>query len=419
VKIFRSIAISLCALLISGCSVDEEAGSWQVASTRSEVLAANRIAFNRIAFNRIAFNRIAFNRIAFNRIAFNRIAFNSLDNLEHTPEGRDVLLYLARCALNDGDVLVATHGNQTYEFPGLLGLAPEWEHRGLTDSEARWISGCLIAHVNAFDVSVEISLRAPQRIQAVGQEAYDFPVYEATFFGHVFDDETLEAYACVGNDVEIATSHAPDRAWRVCADHGPCEVTEVGHCRDVCGAYLPGIGWTDCEAGGYLYAETVSVFLRSQGESCRAMCPGSGLLCNLLCPSASPSNPDDDSYTGPRILDCNRQPGLCTASCRGGACLIEASETEMAFVTIEADAMAELQCVDTDECVVSACEGEGTRCNVDCTNADSCKIERCAAGASCLLDCTGVEDCTIAECHGTIKDCPGDVRVCNRPCPEP
>src|SRR5687768_1240813 len=98
VQIFRGLAISLCALLTWGCSVDAETGSWPVASTSSEVMASNQLVFNRLAFNRLAFNRLAFNRLA-----FNRLAFNSLDNLEQTPEGRDLLLYVARCALNDGD----------------------------------------------------------------------------------------------------------------------------------------------------------------------------------------------------------------------------------------------------------------------------------------------------------------------------
>jgi hypothetical protein len=397
--------------------VDEETGSWPVTSTSSELLASNQLAFNRLAFNRLAFNRLAFNRLAFNRLAFNRLAFNSLDHLEQSPDGRDLLLYVARCALNDGDVLVATHGNQTYEFPGLLGLAPEWEYRALTAPEARWVSACLIAHVNAFGVPVEISLRAPGRIQATAQEAYDFPVYEATFFGHVFG-EALETYACLGHNAAIAAAHAPDRALRVCADPGPCEIEEVGYCRDVCATYVTGTGWTGCQAGGVRYDETVSVFLRSQGGICRDICSGNGLLCNLLCPAtASPPDPNDDSYAGPRILDCNRQPGLCTASCRGGACLVEASETEMAFVTFEAASTAELQCANTDECVVT-CKGAGTRCDVDCTGAGACSIERCAPGASCLLDCTGTDACDIKECPGVLRHCAGDVVACDRSCPE-
>jgi hypothetical protein len=385
------------------------------------VKATNQLAFNRLAFNRLAFNRLAFNRLAFNRLAFNRLAFNSLDNLEHSPGGRDLLLYVARCALSDGDVLVAEHGSESYEFPGLMGLAPEWEHRGLTTAESRWVSACLIAHVNAFGVAVEISLRAPGPILATAEEAYDFPVYEATFFGHVFGDD-LETYSCLGNDAEIAAAHAPDRALRVCADPGPqCEIVELGYCRDVCDTYVTGTGWTGCQVGADHYQETVSVFLRSEGESCRAACTAIGgplELCNLVCP-ASTTPPDPyDSFAGPRILDCNRFQGACTASCRGGACLIEASETEMPFVTIAAGSTAELQCANADDCVVNSCEGPGTRCDVDCTDAASCKIARCGPGASCLLDCTGAGSCAIEDCRGAIQHCAGDVVVCNRPCPE-
>jgi hypothetical protein len=383
-------------------------------------MASNQLVFNRLAFNRLAFNRLAFNRLAFNRLAFNRLAFNSLDNLERAPEGRDLLLYVARCALSDGDVLVAEHGNQTYEFPGLLGLAPEWEHRALTTAESRWVSACLIAHVNAFGVPVEISLRAPGFIQATAEEAHDFPVYEATFFGHVFGDE-LQTYSCLGNNADIATAHAPDRALRVCADPGSqCEVVELGYCRDVCDTYVTGTGWTGCQVGADRYDETVSVFLRSEGESCRAACTGSGgplEICNLVCPASTTPVDPYDSFSGPRILDCNRFQGACTGNCRGGACLLQASETAMALITMEAGSKSELQCVNASDCVAT-CKGQGTRCDVDCTDAASCEIDRCGPGASCLLDCTGATSCAIQDCQGTLQHCAGDVVVCDRPCPE-
>jgi hypothetical protein len=446
VQTFRGLAILACALLAWGCAVDADPDSWAVTSARSSAIetaeqssnqrgynrrpppastraavgieqSSNQLSYNRLAFNRLAFNRLAFNRLAFNRLAFNRLAFNSLDGLETTPEGRELLLYVARCALAEGDVLVATVGEETYEFPGLLGLALEWEHRGLELAEARWVSACLITHVNAYNVPVEISLRAFEHIAATPDETHAFPVYEATFFGDVFGDE-LMTYGCIGQDAEIAGSHAPDRPLRVCADPGPdCQVTELGYCRDVCDTYVPGTGWTECWAGGVMYEETISSFLRSEGEVCRASCSGSDLICNLLCPSsATPLDPNDDLFPGNRILTCDGFPGWCTGSCRGGDCLFDASQAGYMLATVLDGGEADISCIDTGECF-GTCKGQNTRCELDCTGATDCAITRCELGARCLVDCTGTTECAIEQCQGQLQTCANGVVVCNRPCP--
>jgi hypothetical protein len=422
VQTFRGIAISSCALLAWGCAVDADPDSWAVASARSSSMgttdaSSNQLSYNRLAFNRLAFNRLAFNRLAFNRLAFNRLAFNSLDELETTTEGRELLLYVARCALAEGDVLVATVGEETYEFPGLLGLALEWEHRGLEPDEARWVSACLITHVNAYNVSVEISLRAFEHIAATPEEAEAFRVYEGTFFGDVFGEE-LRTYSCLGQDAQIAGAHAPARPLRVCADPGPdCQVTELGYCRDVCDRYVPGTGWTECWADGVMYAETVSSFLRAEGEACRAACASTDVLCNLRCPSSPTStDPLDDLYTGNRILDCNSHNDWCTSTCRGGDCLLDASATSSVFATVLDGGEADLSCIDAGTCLAD-CKGQNTRCELDCTGVAECKITRCDLGARCLVDCTNTGTCAIQQCQGELRTCANGVVVCNRPCP--
>lgn len=417
-QIFRGLAIASCALILSGCAMGEEDGP-RVRTTSHSLVRANDIAFNRLAFNRLAFNRLAFNRLAFNRLAFNRLAFNSLDNLEASPHGRELLTYIARCALDEGDILVATRGNRTFEFPGLLGLATEWEERPLTDSESRWVSGCLVALVNAFGVSVELSLRAPDRVTATEDEAETFSVYEATFFGQVFD-ETLEAYACLGSNPEIAQTHAPDRELRVCADPSPhCQVEALGYCRDICDTYLSGYGWTGCQAGGVRYDETVSTFLRAAGDNlCQARCPANTSLCHPRCadPQSSEPSPHDDEFRGDRILDCNGASGFCVGRCPEGTCSLDACNTGVSFAQVLDGATAEVACTGTETCLVE-CRDPGTRCDVDCTGAGICAIERCEDGAACLADCTGAESCGITTCAGELQTCPGDIVVCNRPCP--
>ncbi len=412
---YRLAAFLACAVALMGCQ-QESSGSLSVDSTASELRSMNDLSFNRLVFNRLVFNRLVFNRLVFNRLSENRLVFNSLDDLEASPEGRDLLTYVARCALAEGDVLVATHEGQTYEFPGLLGLATEWEHRALTASEGRWVSSCLLTHVNAFGQSVQLSVRAPGRVGADVEEAADFPVYEATFFGDVFGDE-LSAYACLGSVPEIALAHAPSRALRVCADPSPeCEIEAVGYCRDVCEQHVDGVGWTGCWAGEVRYEETMSSYLRSEGEICTASC-GHGWLCELLCETgASWRRQARDDFAGHRILDCDGTTGVCLARCKGAACSVDGNHAAVVVTKAKNGAHAEFDCADTGVCI-SECKGQGTSCELDCTGAGFCRIDGCKSGAECLLDCSDADRCELDGCWGELRTCADGVMVCNRACP--
>ncbi|MEL7154119.1 MAG: hypothetical protein AAFN51_10105, partial [Pseudomonadota bacterium] len=103
-----------------------------------------------------------------------------------TPEARQRLSYLASCALSSEAELVGTFSGQTHNFPGGIGLAPNWAQRSLTKTERRWVSACLLARTNAFGVPVKISMRAEKPIRgltASQREREQFPVHEAGFFG--------------------------------------------------------------------------------------------------------------------------------------------------------------------------------------------------------------------------------------------
>ncbi|HWN69183.1 MAG TPA: hypothetical protein VNM90_16200, partial [Haliangium sp.] len=153
-------------MLVAGCVV-EGPSAFDAGERTQTVSHHNRLSVNRLSMNRLSLNRLSLNRLSLNRLSLNRLSLNGLASggLETTEEGRDLLSYVARCALVAEDILVAEHDGVTYEFPGLLGVAPEWEHDALTPELQHWVSGCLLAHVNAFDTSVPISLRAPEKLE--------------------------------------------------------------------------------------------------------------------------------------------------------------------------------------------------------------------------------------------------------------
>jgi hypothetical protein len=236
----RAVA-SLALLILVGCTAEEPT----TGETSQGVVSSNRIGINRIAINRIAINRIAINRIAINRIAINAIQTHDLLNspdcspaTEPNCGGRDVLEYLIGCAFDPTVTLVGTSdAGVTYEFHGMIGLAPKWEDRRLTLKEQRWMSACMLARVNNTGKSLFISLRGPNdALSVTTEESNDFILQEGAFYGNIFA-ETQEFYACRGADLYNG-NFGDVVALRACA-----QPTAAGD-KTLCGMKFAG----DCDA---------------------------------------------------------------------------------------------------------------------------------------------------------------------------
>lgn len=149
--------------------------------------------------------------------------------LASTAEQRELLTYLVRCALPEDVVLYAQHGPGRFTFQGRLGLAPGWLYEAMTPSEERWVSACLLAHVNYFGQSVLISLRATPPVvpglAVSADEQHTFTIFEGGFFGNLFLP-TPVAYTCQG-DRTPAQERDPILQDRVCT-HGTGTTTAAG-----------------------------------------------------------------------------------------------------------------------------------------------------------------------------------------------
>jgi hypothetical protein len=382
----RTSTLILTCWMLVGCAV-EEPENYAVGSTRSAISTDNRLIYNRLVYNRLVYNQLVYNRLIYNRLADNRLQLASLGSppIEATAEGRDLLTYIARCAFTEGDVLIASYEGQTYEFPGLLGLAPEWEHRGLSLSEQRVISACLLAHVNAFGTSVLVSLRSEGYIPSGADERTTFPVYEATFFGQVFGEGALHTYVCQGDEQEIALAHSASRTLRVCSDGtNECGIVSLGRCRDVCEQRLHQQGWTGCHAGGQRYDETISSYLLADDPDGQNRSCGADQDCTL---AATPSSA--------AILDCSAGNN-CSAICQGNSrCTLDGAISDNFDALVRSGTMAEVNCLDANNCNVRC---ESASCEMDCGGANNCQAE-CLAGSSCTIDCRGANNCDEIHCR--------------------
>lgn len=385
-------------VLVAGACAQPSGEAPAVDSVRTSVSTSNRLSMNRLALNRLALNRLALNRLALNGVIPGGAGTGELLASE---EGREILAYVVQCALEDGDVLTASVDGQTYEFPGLLGLVPDWEHHGIDLDEQRLVSACLLAHVNAFGVSVPISVRAHHVVTSTPQERRDYPVYEGTFFGQLFDGETMWAYACQGSLAEAALEHSYDRELRRCTDAtDECAIVTVGRCRDVCRERSQDEGWTECWADGVRYDDAISVYLFADdpdGENQRCQWNHCGM---------------DNQPDTAAILDCNGKKH-CSATCTtDGICTIDGSQSKHLDIDVAGARLGEVDCFKTKYCGVTCTEQascdvectrgkdcavdcrEGASCDVDCTDGDDCEVE-CATGASCNIDCYDADDCEI------------------------
>ncbi|HEX3765225.1 MAG TPA: hypothetical protein VHW23_41295 [Kofleriaceae bacterium] len=231
----RSVPCLVVAVSLIACAQAPDESS-----TSAEVISVNRIALNRIALNRIALNRIALNRIALNRIALNRLSVNLLNakDLLATDDGREVFALTVSCALPAEITLVATVNGTDFDFPGEIGLAPQWLVGRLGDVGQRWVSACMFARVSAHEVVIPISMRGPSRALATdADERATWTLEEGAFFGDAFGptNEPLQAFACRGRDK--AAGNAGELADRDCAAPDPanpgftlCGMAFAGDC---------------------------------------------------------------------------------------------------------------------------------------------------------------------------------------------
>ncbi len=180
-----------------------------------------------------------------------------------TEGGRQMLKYLASCALRADQVLTAEHQGQPIEFPGSLGLAPEWHQRPMSGQEQRWMSACLLARTNHFGVPVQLSMRsdfpsnAPS-LQEVTEEDAPYTLEEATFFGNLFASKPT-GYVCgpTHNAEQRARFEAKKRICALPNAHGIsiCGMVHVGPCND-----------THLKQDGVDYREAISVFLKPPSD---------------------------------------------------------------------------------------------------------------------------------------------------------
>jgi hypothetical protein len=123
-----------------------------------------------------------------------------------SSSGRATLSYLIKCALPAGKRITKKDQNgNSHTFSGSVGVAPAWENGACNDQCQRWISACMLAHVNATGTSLPIWFVAdPSRQPQIGwSRSSTYPNQEGSFFGNLFTNPP-QAFYCGGRNFNAA-----------------------------------------------------------------------------------------------------------------------------------------------------------------------------------------------------------------------
>lgn len=265
----RPILWVLVAATVTGCVTDfgDEQDDPELATLDSAVLSTNKLSANKLSANKLSANKLG-------AFALNKVG-TIANSLIATLDGREVMSYLASCALDAGTTLSASYGGKTYTFPGAVGLAPAWNTRAPTLSERRWVSACILARTNAYGITVPLSLRGNHpKLGSTLTENLTYKLTEGGFYGDLFDPTGPKQYACVSElrnlDLDVSTQQL--RACAISSNGtttgcgftytGKCNVTDLTLAPACTGLLAP---YTNCRAGtsssSPRYAEVITVVL--------------------------------------------------------------------------------------------------------------------------------------------------------------
>ena len=156
-------------------------------------LSPNGLSQNGLSQNGLSQNGLSQNGLSQNGLSQNGFSswFNADPNL-----GDTVMHYVVKCAVPSSQSRTWTNPTTGvgYTWLGELGLAPGWAGGAVASlAEQQLITACLAAHVNAYGISVPISVNGKTATGNVIPHAADeralYTEYEGAFFGNLFNDE--------------------------------------------------------------------------------------------------------------------------------------------------------------------------------------------------------------------------------------
>jgi hypothetical protein len=228
-------------------------------SRESSVTSSNRLTMNHLEASSLAVTQLSTAALTSNGSTL------AQSRLLKSKKSRDVLVYLVKCALPSGQSISGSSGGKSYTFSGLIGLAPDWVSTPLSTSARRWVSACILAHVNGYSEQVPISLRGDHpALTTTDAEVVQYGVEEMSFYGDIFGSSDKSMFVCAGSGPQAAGAADPDEylPQRSCDEDESCLLTFPGACHDVTQS-----GADACEGGGAGWSSGCHATLKPIGQS--------------------------------------------------------------------------------------------------------------------------------------------------------
>ena len=241
---YRIILTALATLSISmsGCGNEGTLTKEPLGSVEQDALGINALGVNALGVNALGVNALGVNALGVNALGVNALGVNGLNWMhESSATNSDrvqLLKYLAKCALGPTQYLAAhaAHagcvGHPTYY--GIYGLAPNWPTQGMTDLyEQRWVTACVLAHVNQKGTPQAISLHGVHPgFASTPAERATMYASEGRYWGNLF---RREQWKNVCRSIGRGTGYDSPKnldliLGRSCADDGCSIMTNNGNC---------------------------------------------------------------------------------------------------------------------------------------------------------------------------------------------
>jgi len=215
-------------------------------------------------------------------------ALSSASTLMNSSSGRTLISYMVKCALPSGHSITKKDTNGvSYNFPGLIGTASEWETSGCGTTCQERMSACLMAHVNTSGVHIPIWLDSEGAI-GWGQST-SYPYQEGSFFGNVFISPPV-AHFCNGKDFDSGTVPGRLGAGQNGAPYNDPYGTP-GPCASYC---TPSSSTTNGVADGYSncsgYTHVVTVWRNFDANTQYKICNKGNGLCLSVSGASTATN---------------------------------------------------------------------------------------------------------------------------------
>ncbi len=244
------LVIVVAVALLAGCQQREQPGP-DLASTGSPVVAPNGLGRNGLGRNGLGRNGLGRNGLGRNGLGRNGLGRNGLSSawlidgavntefagwFEEDPvENGYAMGYFVRCAYDGSTEIQYVDASGTeWAWTGQYGLAMATllAEQMMTDEERRWVSACLLAHVNMKGTHQYLSLRLPggepaptaQAAAALATtpgERWALPFTFGQFFGDLYaedpaGDPAPVLYACLDNPGNPYLKHVEGVLGRTC-----------------------------------------------------------------------------------------------------------------------------------------------------------------------------------------------------------